>query len=404
MTIRRVPTDFVVEEFAAPEARAAWLPPEARGAHAVYELTKISMTTPDACAGLAKAIGLKGGAADYAGLKDRHARTVQHLSLPWKAGPARPPAEVSGRGWSARLVGWSGEPVSAACIAFNRFTIRVRDLTPEASAEMSRRAGLLAEGDGPALRVWVINYFGDQRFGSARHGRGFVARRLIEGDFEGALRLAIGTPARKDAPRVKQARRLIAERWGEWKELAALLAKGAERRVVERLAAGGDFREAFAALPSFDQAMAVEAYQSHLWNGTARRLAEGLAPAAPLLRAADVFGEMVFPPAAVMTGEFRRLEVPMLAAGTRLEGAWADSARAVLAEEGIGVDLLRIPGLRRPAFGEAWRPLVVAADRFELGEAGPDELSAGGRRRARTVRFDLPRGAYATVVLRALGQ
>jgi len=98
------------------------------------------------------------------------------------------------------------------------------------------------------------------------------------------------------------------------------------------------------------------------------------------------------------------MEVPMLAAGMRLEGAWVESARAALADEGIGVEQLRIPGLRRPAFGEAWRPLVVAAGRFELGEAGRDELSVGGRRLARTVRFDLPRGAYATVVLRALGQ
>ena len=33
----------------------------------------------------------------------------------------------------------------------------------------------------------------------------------------------------------------------------------------------------------------------------------------------------------------------------------------------------------------------------------PDELG-GGTRRKRTVEFELPRGAYATVVLRGLGQ
>ncbi|MCC6676888.1 MAG: tRNA pseudouridine(13) synthase TruD [Phycisphaerales bacterium] len=405
MTIRRLPTDFRVDEVPVREVRAGWLSaPPGRG-HVVYELTKTSLTTPDACAALAKTIGLRGGAADYAGLKDKHARTVQFVSLPWD-GPrmkGSPPAQAAGTGWSARLEGWSPQGITAEAIACNRFTICIRDLSPAASDEMDARAGLLAERDKDGWRLVIINYFGDQRFGSARAGRGFMARRLIEGDFEGALRLAIGTPARKDAPRVKRARKVIAEHWGRWAEALAVLEKGPERRVIEGLAAGGDYKDAFASLPYFEQVMAVESYQSRLWNGVARRLAARMA-GGDALRAEDVFGEMLFAPARTIGVEWRGLEVPLLASTSRLEGEWAGAAAEVLAEEGIGVEQLRIPGLRRPAFGEAMRPLVVRAEGFEMPGPEGDELCAGGRRLKRTARFELPRGAYATVVLRALGQ
>jgi tRNA(Glu) U13 pseudouridine synthase TruD len=65
---------------------------------------------------------------------------------------------------------------------------------------------------------------------------------------------------------------------------------------------------------------------------------------------------------------------------------------------------LVIPGLRRPFFGESERSLFVRAEGFEQDRPVPDTFDRTGKRFARTLRFSLPRGAYATVVLRALGQ
>ena len=80
-----------------------------------------------------------------------------------------------------------------------------------------------------------------------------------------------------------------------------------------------------------------------------------------------------------------------------------EAAAEALAEDGIRQEELRIPGLRRPFFGDADRALFIEAERFEMTAPEKDEFS-GGKRLKRTVRFDLGRGAYATVVLRALGQ
>src|SRR5437870_12332522 len=81
MTIRRLPADFLVtERLRDPFARAIGEPAAGRP-HAVYRLTKESLTTPEAASKVAAALGVKGGAVAYGGLKDKHARTIQHVSV-----------------------------------------------------------------------------------------------------------------------------------------------------------------------------------------------------------------------------------------------------------------------------------------------------------------------------------
>ncbi len=477
MTIRRQPADFLVIERPSAAFLAAMLAGrEGAATHAVYELTKESLGTPEAVGMFAKQVGARGGTVDYAGLKDKHARTTQLVSVMMESG--EPPTQVGGAGgraWSARMIGWSERSVTAAEIDGNRFEIVVRDLSKQQSTEMGMRAGRLEiasgeecsgvapktragkpvppEGEGtragkPVARegedtragkpvprdtggtpvprnLLVLNYFGAQRFGSARHGAGFVAPRLMRGDFEGALKLAIGTPARKDTGKTREFSRMCATHWGAWKKLAAELPRCPEGRAVEALAAGGSFAKAFENLPNFTQQMCVEAYQSHLWNATARRLAEQMAaeftdrwqreggeeatrktafrPVAPL-RADDEFGVMLFPTARMVDAAWMGVVMPVLGPKSELREPWGAAAAAVLAEEGIKLEDLKIPGMRRPYFGEADRPLFVEAEGFEMTDPERDELSAGGKRVKRTVRFSLGRGAYATVVLRAMGQ
>jgi tRNA pseudouridine13 synthase len=398
MTIRRVPSDFAVRErltaaFAGRMGEAA-----AGRPFAVYRLTKTSMNTVEAAQGLAKALGVKGGAVAYGGLKDKHAVTVQHVSA--RVEPERAVGSAEGRGWSSALVGWSSEAVSTAAVEGNGFVIVVRDLSPAAAAEMERRARLLTPrgGDGPL----VVNYFGDQRFGSARHGEGFAAARLIRGDFEGALRLLIGTPARKDSGKKRAFSRELAAGGGKWGEVLERLPRCQERGAVEELARGAGFREAFSALPYQLQNLSVEAYQAHLWNAAVRRAVqhEARRSGGEVLVAEDAFGEMVFPvgeAAAAMRG----MEMPLLAATTELKEPMAGAMREVLREEGIEQKDLKIPGLRRPAFDEHPRRVMVEAGEFELGRTERDEM---GTRLKREVRFFLPPGVFATVVLRAMGQ
>jgi tRNA pseudouridine13 synthase len=100
------------------------------------------------------------------------------------------------------------------------------------------------------------------------------------------------------------------------------------------------------------------------------------------------------------------LDLPLLAPKTVLAEPWDGAAAAALQEEGITLEQLKIPGLRRPFFGEAPRRLFVTAGGFSLTPAEADPLSSTATRPrlCRTASFELPKGCYATVLLRALGQ
>jgi tRNA pseudouridine13 synthase len=408
MTIRRVPSDFIVREKLVEDFLRRTRPDIAPGVQmAVFELTKTSLSTPEATQRLAKALGISPGGVDHAGLKDKHALTTQHVTARVHANGKNSAPELSGPGWSARRVGFVADPIRAADIEHNQFTIVVRDVAEAAAREMHRRAHMLANpGNGENRTLHIVNYFGDQRFGSARHGEGWVAKHLIKGEFEQALRLAIGAPARKDSGSKRAFTRLCATHWGNWTLLAKELPRCPEKRSIELLTSGGSFKDAFAALPHFLQQICVEAYQSHLWNAAARGLTEQIAAGASaqqVCRADDPFGVMVFPGAKLLDQKWREIEMPLLATTTQMREPWHHAAAAVLAEENLKLEDLRIPGLRRPAFGEAIRPLFVEASTFIMSPPETDDLGNGKRKKV-TLSFELPRGAYATVLLRALGQ
>ncbi|MBS0191332.1 MAG: tRNA pseudouridine(13) synthase TruD [Phycisphaerales bacterium] len=435
MTIRKQPSDFRVEELLAPETLASiGERPGGNHVHAMYALNKTSLTTPAAVNEFCRSVKARPDHASYAGLKDKHAQTVQHITVKLR-NPSEAPRQTEGKQWSAQLIGFIDHPIAAADITGNRFAITVRDLKRAESEEMDRRAALLSLSSlgAPAPRqlphtLLFTNYFGAQRFGSARHGAGWIAKSLITGDFETALKLAIGTPARKDTGKTRDFTRILASRWGDWKGIIKDLPRLPEARAIEVLArgnggggGGGDFKDAFAALPYFLQSLFIEAYQSHLWNRCAHALTRaasqarahgrgregaggGSHPSPPLLfPTPDEFGEMLFAPAGIISGPLRTLELPLLARNSELLEPWKQTYEQVLAAEGITLADLRVKGLKRPFFGEALRPLFVEARAFSLSAPEPDELSKSGMRK-RTATFDLPRGSYATVVMRALGQ
>jgi tRNA(Glu) U13 pseudouridine synthase TruD len=77
----------------------------------------------------------------------------------------------------------------------------------------------------------------------------------------------------------------------------------------------------------------------------------------------------------------------------------------ILADEGVTLETLRIPGLQRPWFGGGDRAFVARARGWAISDLMLDEFAGNSPANiAVSVRFELPRGSYATVLLRALGQ
>src|SRR4051812_39621360 len=74
MKLKQAPDDFVVEE-------RTDLQPGSEGPFAFYRLEKRGWSTPDALASIRRRWQVSPSHLSYGGLKDKHAATVQHLTI-----------------------------------------------------------------------------------------------------------------------------------------------------------------------------------------------------------------------------------------------------------------------------------------------------------------------------------
>jgi tRNA pseudouridine13 synthase len=262
------------------------------------------------------------------------------------------------------------------------------------------------------------NYFDDQRFGSVgeqgENGRGgegslrevppteFVAKEMVSGRFERALWLALAARYEHDRADAKREKAILRELWGQWPECQAKLQMGHARILVSYLAAHPtDFKGAVARLRPELQGLYLSAYQSYLWN---RMLAAWLTNALGTANLVDVELKLGRVPAPVRAPDecraaWEALMLPLPSARVRPEpGApWLPLAEEVLKAEGLTLPELKVKGMQKPFFSKGDRPGCVRPENLS-SEPGDDELNKG--RRKLTLRFDLPRGSYATMLVK----
>ena len=273
------------------------------------------------------------------GVKDANALTYQ---LVYVFGPP-PRSEVSLPRVSLRFVGMHEGQLDHTG---NRFQVSLHVANVE---ELRRRVSLLSS------LGFVLNYFGYQRFGLRRPNNHLVGKAIAQGDLRGAVDLIVGSPFPSEPPAARAFRSLY-DRGDLRGALEAVPPRGyeLERTVLSEYLRGGDPARALRASP-VPPSFFVEAYQSYLFNLCLSRMAEQGLPS----------------PGA-------RVRVPSRA--IEAEG----TCREVMRDEGV-------TELARPELGVRAREMIRQALTPVRG-LGVDEE---GR-----LSFALPRGSYATVVLR----
>jgi tRNA pseudouridine13 synthase len=384
--VKATPADFIVQE-------ESGLPLSSeRSAYAVFKLSKTSWDTFDLIDLLARRWGVSRGDISVGGMKDRHGDTEQLISVRGLRGAPVPLAE---KNYSVAFAGWSAAPVSARDVRGNRFTITLRDLT--------EREASLAEGNTPvAARDGVPNYFDEQRFGSARHGAGFMGKEIFLGHREKALRLYF-TPSKHDDQKTRKLKKCVIENWGHW-NLCAGLGFGEYGRLLAYLS---ENRLAYhQALEKIDRRFLVfilNAYQSFLFNEVLGRWLALQAGAVPLISVRYAFGEYKFfpslDPAMAQRLSAARLPVPGYDT-VCTDDAVREILDTVLADEKIELSDLRVRQMHRIQVGGVERAAVVVPEDLTLTTPEPDDLYPGKRKAV--LRFFLPRGAYATILIKRL--
>jgi tRNA pseudouridine13 synthase len=386
------PEDFVVQEQAD-----VTLDPQP-GPYAIFELSKRQWDSFDLVAYLAKRLGVQRGDIALAGIKDRFADTSQLVSVRLSGrSPARLPRQLEDQGFLLRLRGYARAALGARDLSGNRFRIVVRDVDPRASGRF-RQAAEAAGISG------LPNYYDEQRFGSARHGQGFMGKEVFLGRREQALRLYF-TPSRFDDRRTRELKRCVSERWGRWSECLPS-AFGDYRPVLECLAQHRQaFRQALLRLDRRLLVFVLNAYQSYLFNEILGRwlTAQAGQRGFRLLTRSYRHGRFLYPDGlpADLAGVLAAQRLPVPGFDSEVpDPAVRAIAEAVLEAEGIGWSELRVRQLSGVSVHGVERAALVLPRELRVGEPAEDELYPGRHRLE--LEFFLPRGSYATLLLKRM--
>jgi tRNA pseudouridine13 synthase len=383
MKLKCVPEDFQVDEQLS-------LQPSG-GRFAFYELTKTSLGTPEAVDAVVERWNLSRRQVGFAGLKDRHALTRQFVTI--ENGPRQDLRQTS---FQLAYRGQVPRPVQARDIEANRFTIVMRDLSPAALTTAQQAIGEVSTSG-------VANYFDEQRFGSLGDSGEFIGKPWCLANYERALWLALAEPNVHDRPMDRDQKRILRDYWGRWLDCKNRLGRSHRRSIVTFLAdKPTDFKRALALVRQDLRSIWLAAFQSDLWN----RMLTGLIRRA--CRPEQIVEYEIGPRKVCF---FRKLDgaqqqyldtfqLPLPSARTRwTEGVARELAEQVLTEEGMEPRELRVKYPRDSFFSKGDRAAVFRPS--EVGsEVAADELYPSKQKL--TLKFLLPRGAYATIVVKRI--
>jgi tRNA pseudouridine13 synthase len=388
--LKRLPEDFQVDELSQVTPTS--------GEFALYRLTKQSIGTPEVINAVVERWKIPRRRISYGGLKDKHALTTQFVTV--SHGPKKP---LSQNSFELQYLGQVDRPFTAADIDGNRFTIVLRNMTAEA-VELAQSAAEDVRRDG------LPNYFDDQRFGSLGYSGDWIAREWCLGNWERTLWLALADPHPDDRSGEKKQKTLLRDLWGRWAECKKALDRSHRRSIVTFLAdkesAGKliDFRGAFCNVNVDLRGLYLSAFQSALWNRMLDRRLRTNAATESIIPFELKSGPVCFvtSPSSPAESDNAPLEdeLPMPSARGKLdEGPTLDLINSVVAEEGLEKRQLRVKYPRDSFFSKSSRKTVIAIPELQF-EVSDDELYS--KRKKVTLAFDLPRGSYATILVKRL--
>jgi tRNA pseudouridine13 synthase len=384
MKLKCQPEDFRVEELTL--ARA-----DGPGRYTFYRLSKRDLGTIEAVEAICRRWNLSGRRVSYAGLKDRHASTVQYLTI--VDGPLR---SLTDRRFELEPLGRLGHPYTSRQLRGNRFELVMRGMTRD---EMDRAGAEIREIPQGGLP----NYFDDQRFGSVGASGEFIAHAWLIGHHERALRLALAEPNHFDRAAIKAEKAILRTHWGHWAAAKARLPRSSARSIVTYLVDHpADHRGAFARLRRELRTLYFSAFQSHLWNLILAGWLESSVRSNQLLRIPLKVGTFPFPrglePAQVQSLSRTPLSLPC-ARSAPPEGRLGEITREVLETFELTWSDLRVKHLKDVFFSKGARPCLVLPENLEV-EPMEDDLHPG--RHALRLSFELAKGSYATILVKRL--
>ena len=409
-----------------------------KGRFTVARVTMTNWETNRYLRRLARACGINKNRIFSSGLKDKRAITTQILVID---APRRKVESVEIPDSTIEDLGRTHQKVAMGDHDGNRFTIAVRGCCDksgnpiDAKEAMSRvhqiRDGLAKSMGSDAFPNWI----GPQRFGSTRPVTPQVGAAVIEGDFERAVDLYVGMAGPREGEEAEAFRTSWREDGDPKKSLdLAPQRLGYESSMLQHLVKRpDDYVGAFKTLPNSLQLLMVHSIQSLAFNHSlSQRITSGISLiepeegdlVAPLMANGRIdVGKMAHVSPTNLERCRRNCKLGRLVVTGTLPGRNSSLAEAEpgkhevagISQAGLdGVDWVvnRIPRLTtsgtRRALSVPFRDISVEqapeaeilSQRWEEGPKDGDRWHPEGA--SLRLRFTLPAGAYATVMMREI--
>jgi len=402
--LRQEIEDFIVKEITNREEGE-------EGKYLIVELTKRDWDTHHLTRTLSRILQVSQKRISVAGTKDKRALTTQKISI--FDTDASEIEKIHLKDIELKVLGRSRKSVELGDLWGNDFRITVRNIenSPEETEALLKKTTdeILAQGGVP-------NFFGIQRFGSVRPVTHLVGKAIVEGNFEKAALLYIAEPFPEEPEETKNARQFVKDTLDFKEGLKTYpLRLGHERAMMNHLIANPeDYSGSFRVLPQNLYRMFVNGYQSYIYNIIlCRRIEAGI----PLNRVVEgdivCFRNEVGLPDSSKTEKVTSetvnamnrllklgrafITAPLPGYNTEFaSGIPGEIENGVLKELGVsleGFNIEKFPEMSSK--GTRREVLLEVKPKFEAGE---DELNPGKSKAV--LEFMLPKGSYATTVLR----
>lgn len=390
--IKSAPEDFVVEEItpsgAAIEAGRHYVPAELGleempGKFCIFVMQKRNWNTSQALRAISKMLGKGLRSMGFAGTKDRLAVSTQLCSTFGIV-----PAQLEGFHIKDISINgaWTGESqVGLGDLMGNRFTVTVRNASMQDGIPKALEA----------LNGRFPNYFGEQRFGF-RGNNVKIGVSLLKGDFEGAvMSFLTDTDNEKQADAIEARKRLLETR--DFKAALRYFPRYLkyERAVLEHLSRfPANYANAFRRLPRPLALMFVHAVEDSIFNAElGRRVEEGSVQLeeGDLACLPNSYGFPDISTTAIFSQEMGGAFLVGNVVGYDTERP-TELEKGLLEELGLGTESFKMAGMRELNCRGAFRAML-APYRGMSAVQGQDSAE---------LKFELPAGSYATVLLSEL--
>ena len=386
MKIKSRPDDFIVEEFLdLPEFSPT-------GDYLIYKLEKSGLSTLDVLNQLVRKYKIPDREMSFAGMKDKYALTSQYLSI--RGGKTK---TIKEKNFILTPLGRAARPMGPDLLKRNRFKITLRDLD---KVSITKIVGSLYR----VSKHGFPNYFGEQRFGSVRSGGEYLAKHLVLGNFEEALKIHLTQWSSKDRSRIKELKKFISRHWSDWEKCLKVALPLNERIIISYLRDHPrDFSRALNLINARMLFLYIAAYQSYLWNEMASEYLRMHFREEELIKFHYQAGEMVFYKTISdeLLKRFMEIQVPLVDHKVEFtEEKIKAIAEMTIRREGICTGGFRLNKIKKAFFKSVLRYLIVFPEELEICNPIPDEIYPNKLKL--TVSFFLPPGSYASVLLRRI--